>query len=179
MKRWLLALFVCVCVGGGSLTLIALAAEGETKVEIKQTHVCCGACVKAVAAVLDKAGVKGAASQDTDSIVFTAADEKTAQKTIDALTAAGFHGVLDSKTLKIKDDSGVKAGKVTSLSLKGVHNCCGSCTAGIKAAIKKVPGVESEDVKPKTEKFTVKGNFDAEALVKAMNDAGFHCQVAE
>jgi periplasmic mercuric ion binding protein len=175
MKRLLLALFVVV---GGSLSLIALAAE-ETKVELKQTHVCCQNCVKSVAAVLAKAGVKGSANQDDHSIQFTAADEKTAQKTLDALTAAGFHGVVESETLKVKDDSGVKAGKVKSLSLKGVHNCCGSCNAAIKAAIKKVPGVESEDVKPRAEKFTVTGDFDAEALVKALNDAGFHGQVAE
>lgn len=179
MKRSLLALLiVCSLFAGSWWAVRALAAE-DIKVELKQTHVCCQSCVNAVAKVLEKAGVKGAASQDTDSIQFTAADEKTAQATIDALVAAGFHGAVDSKTLKVKEVSGVKPGKVTSLSLKGVHNCCGSCNGAIKAAIKKVPGVESEDVKPRAEKFTVKGNFDGEALVKALNDAGFHCQVAE
>ena len=41
----------------------------------------------------------------------------------------------------------------------------------------KVAGVKEEDVKPKEGSFTVKGDFDAAALVKALNEAGFHCKV--
>lgn len=44
----------------------------------------------------------------------------------------------------------------------------------IKKAVKTIAGVESEDAKARTSTLTVKGDFDAAALVKALNDAGFH-----
>jgi copper chaperone CopZ len=93
---------------------------------------------------------------------------------VDALAAAGFHGVTDSEEIKVKDDSGAKGGKVKSLTLKGIHNCCGSCNMAIKKAVKTVAGVESEDAKARTSTLTVQGDFDGAALVKALNDAGFH-----
>lgn len=152
-------------------------AVADTKVEIKKTHVCCGACEKAVASVLDKAGVKGSADQATGTITFTASDEKAAQKVVDDLAAAGFHGDTGQKAVTVKDDSGVKEGKVSSLTLTGVHNCCGACTKAIKEALKKVDGVTSDDTKAKSETITITGNFDGKAAVKALNDAGFHAVV--
>lgn len=161
--------FTALCIVASTVT-----AWAETKVELKKTHLCCGQCVKAVNKVLDGAGVKGTANQDTSTVSFTAADDKAAQKVIDDLAAAGFHGETDSTTVKVKDDSGVTTGKVATLTLKGVHNCCGQCNKTIKETVKKVDGVESEDAAAKSDSFTVKGNFDAKALVKALNDAGFH-----
>jgi mercuric ion binding protein len=156
---------------------IAGQAFADVQVELKKTHVCCGQCEKAVAKVLDAEGVKGAASKTDGTVKFTASDAKTAQKVLDSLAAAGFHGVVDNKDLTVKDDSGAKEGKVTSLTLKGVHNCCGQCNNTIKKTIKAVDGVESEDAKPNAETITIKGNFDGKALVKALNDAGFHATV--
>jgi len=161
-------------VATGCLVLIAGSALAETKVTLTKTHLCCGQCVTAVEKVLEKAKVKGTVSQDEGKVEFTAADEKAAQKVIDDLAAAGFHGVTNSQEIKVKDDSGVKDGKVKSLTLKGIHNCCGSCNAAIKKAVKTVAGVESEDAKAKSSTLTVKGDFDGAALVKALNDAGFH-----
>ncbi len=156
---------------------IAGQAFADVQVELKKTHVCCGQCEKAVAKVLDAEEVKGAASKTDGTVKFTASDTKTAQKVLDSLAAAGFHGVVDNQDLTVKDDSGAKEGKVTSLTLKGVHNCCGQCNNTIKKAIKSVEGVESEDAKANAETITVKGNFDGKALVKALNDAGFHATV--
>jgi copper chaperone CopZ len=166
-KRLMVAFAGCAAVLTG-------AALAETKVEVKKTHVCCPQCEKAVAKVLEKAGVKGAASKDDGKITFEAADDKAAQKVLDELAAAGFHGDTGNKDIKIKDDSGVKEGKVTTLTLKGAHNCCPACNAAIKKALKKVDGVESDDAKPKSETLTVTGNFDGLAVVKALNEAGFH-----
>ena len=163
----LLVAAVCIIASVGT-------AVAETKVELKKTHICCPQCEKAVAKVLDTAGVKGSANKDNGSVSFTAADDKAAQKVIDDLAAAGFHGDTGNKEIKVKDDSGVKEGKVASLTLKGAHNCCGQCNTAIKKAIKSVSGVESEDAKPKSDTVTVKGNFDALAVIKALNEAGFH-----
>jgi len=162
-----------VVVTGCALALVG-AVIAETKIELKKTHICCPACVKAVAKVLDKAGAKGSASSDDGSITFEAKDDKAAQKVLDDLAAAGFHGDTGNKDIKIKDDSGVKEGKVESLTLKGAHNCCGMCNTAIKKALKGVKGVESDDAKPKSDTITVKGKFDGKDVVKALNEVGFH-----
>jgi mercuric ion binding protein len=157
--------------------LSAGAARAETKVELKNVHLCCGQCVKIVGAVLKKAGVKGTCDQEAKTVTITADDDKAAQKALDALAAAGFHGDTGNKDLAIKADSGVSDGKVKSLTLTGIHNCCGQCCKGIKATVKKVEGVTGDTAKPKDKTFTVTGDFDAAALVKALNDAGFHVKV--
>jgi copper chaperone CopZ len=157
------------------LVLLAGAARAEEKVEIKKVHLCCPACVKTVGGILEKIdGVKGECDRDKKTVTFTAPDAKAAQKVIDALAAAGFHGDTGSKTITFKDDSGVKKGKVKELTLEGAHNCCPQCCRAIKATVKKVDGVKEDDAEPKGKSFTVKGDFDAAALVKALHDAGFH-----
>ena len=100
-----------------------------------------------------------------------------AQKALDALAAGGFHGTTDSKDLKIKDDSGAPKGKVKTLTLEGVHNCCGKCNTGITGAVGKVAGVTGNTAKAKTDTFEVTGEFDAEELIKALNAAGYHVKV--
>jgi periplasmic mercuric ion binding protein len=157
----------------------ATAFAEDVKVVVKKSHVCCPRCEKVIAEVLTKAGVKGAGNKENGSIEFTALDNTVAQKVLDDLTAAGFHGVVDSQTLKIKDDSGAKAGKVSSVKLKGLHNCCGMCNTTIKKTIKQVTGVTSDDAKVNSETLTVTGEFDTKDLIKALNEAGFHAKVAE
>jgi mercuric ion binding protein len=160
-----------------SCLVILVAARRETKVELKGVHICCGACEKAIGGVLDTAGVKGTCDKGAGTVTFTAGDEKAAQKAVDALAAAGFHGTSSVAGVSIKDDSGAKAGKVKSLTVSGAHNCCPACCKALKGIVAKVDGVKSEDVKPKGTSFTVSGEFDAAALVKALNDAGFHVKV--
>jgi mercuric ion binding protein len=162
----------------GTLLAMGSAARAETKVELKNVHLCCGACVKAVATTLkDIEGVKAACDQKGRMVTLTAKDDATAQKAIDALAAAGFQGESDNKDLKAKDDSGASAGKVKTLTLTGVHNCCGQCCKAIKATVAKVNGVTGDTAKPKMDTFEVTGDFDAADLVKALNDAGFHVKV--
>jgi copper chaperone CopZ len=172
MSRFLVAASVC------GLMSLAAAARAETKVELKNVHLCCGQCVKIVGNVLKKVkGVKGACDKDARTITITADDDKVAQKAVDALAAAGFHGDTGSKEVAIKDDSGVTAGKVKTLTLTGIHNCCGACCKAIKETLKTVEGVKSDTAKPKATTFTVEGDFDAAAVVKALNDAGLHVKV--
>jgi copper chaperone CopZ len=154
------------------------AAAADTKVELKGTHLCCGQCVQAVGAILKKIdGVTGTCDQKAGTVTITAKDAATAQKALDALAAGGFHGTTDSKDLKIKDDSGATKGKVKSLTLEGVHNCCGSCNRAIVAALGKVEGVKGNTAKVKAESFEVTGDFDAAEVVKALNAAGYHVKV--
>lgn len=172
MKMLLSFAIVSLALGSGT------AAAADTKVELKGTHLCCGQCVAAVGGIIK--GVEGATAacdQKTGNISITAKDDATAQKALDALAAGGFHGTTDNKDLKIKDDSGVTKGKVKSLTLVGVHNCCGACNKAIVAAVGKVGGVTGNTAKAKTDTFEVTGEFDAEELVRALNAAGYHVKV--
>jgi periplasmic mercuric ion binding protein len=167
-----------LALAAAALVLGPVAARAETKIELKGTHLCCGACVRDANAILKGVeGVTGKADQKTKTITISAKDDATAQKAVDALAAGGFHGDTGSKTVTVKEDSGVKKGKVKSLTVTDVHNCCGACTSGIKAALKKVEGVAGDTVKNKATTFEVTGDFDAEAVIKALNDAGFHAKV--
>jgi copper chaperone CopZ len=164
----------------GSLTGLLFAAgagRADTTVELKNVHLCCGQCVKAVGTILKKEGVEGKCDKDGRTVTITASNDKAAQKALDALAAAGFHGSSGNKALAMKADSGVEAGKTKSLTLTGIHNCCPQCCKAIKATVKKVEGVTEDDATPKMDTFTVKGDFDAAALVKALNAAGFHVKV--
>ena len=166
------------CLSAVMLLASANAGRAETTIELKGTHLCCPACVKAVGEILKGVdGVTGKCDTKAKTVTLTAKDDATAQKAIDALAAGGFHGDTGSKTVTIKEDSGVAKGKVKTLSVTDVHNCCGACTKSIKDAVKKVEGVTANTVKPRTTTFEVTGDFDAEAVIKALNAAGFHAKV--
>ena len=120
------------------------AARAETKVELKGTHLCCPQCVRAVGEILKKVdGVTGTCDQKAGTVSITARDDAAAQQALDALAAGGFHGDTGHKDLRIKDDSGVQPGQVKTLTLVGIHNCCGACNRAINATLKKVEGVDS------------------------------------
>jgi periplasmic mercuric ion binding protein len=158
--------------------MLGAAALAETKVEVKSVHLCCGACVKGVSnALKDLDGVKGVCDRDAGTVTITATDDAAAQKAIEALAAAGFHGSLETKAVHFPRDSGVTEGKVTSLTLTNVHNCCRSCTKAIKDAVKEVKGVTGDTAKPKSETFEVTGDYEARDLVRALHKAGFHVKV--
>ncbi|MGE3808528.1 MAG: heavy-metal-associated domain-containing protein [Gemmataceae bacterium] len=170
MKRVLL-------LAGLGVALLAPNARADTTVVVKGTHLCCPACVNAVAKILKDAGCQGKCDQKGKTITITAADDAAAAKAVAALAAGGFHGQSDNDKLAMKDDSGAKKGKVKSLEVSGVHNCCGACCKAIKAAIAKVDGFEKDTATPKQTTFTVTGNFEPVDIVKALNDAGFHVKV--
>jgi copper chaperone CopZ len=171
--------YVLVCSALGVLAFGG-SANADTKVELKNVHLCCGNCVKAVGGILKDAGATDAkCDPKTKTVTFAAGDNAAAQKAVDALAAAGFHGDTGNKDVAVKEDSGVKKGKVKTLALTGAHNCCPNCCKALKATIKTVDGVTGDTAKPKDSSFTVTGDFDGEALVKALNAAGFHVKVKE
>jgi len=173
MTKWaMLASAVCVIAW-------VTPAMAETKVELKQVHMCCPGCAKEVANVLKKVeGISDVScDQKTNTAKFTATDVKTAQRALDALAEAGFHGTTGSKEYTFKDDSGAKPGKVKSLTVTGFHNSCPGCVRSFQEAIKDVAGVTGDTAKSKVSTCEVTGNFDAVALVDALNKAGFHVKV--
>ena len=154
------------------------AIRAETKVELKGVHLCCGQCISTVGKVLK--GVDGVTDakcdKDNKTVTFNAKDADTAKKALKALANAGFSGDA-GKDLALKDDSGAPKGKVKTITLTGVHNCCGMCNGALQKAIKSVDGVKDNTAKAKEKTFEVTGDFDAQALIKALNEAGFHVKV--
>lgn len=167
--RLLVALVVSLSLAG--------FAFAETKVTVSGTHLCCGACLKAVDTTLkDMNGVKFKSDQGAKTIEITADSEADAQKAIDALATAGFYGKLDNDKIKYKpvaaDDAATEKIEVT-----GIHNCCGQCTTAIKKAVTSVSGVTGTNIKNKDTTFAVEGKFKSSEVVKALLDAGFYAQV--
>jgi len=150
----------------------------EIKVEVTGVHLCCQGCVDAVdAAVRNVAGVTSRCDMEKKTVTLTASDDAAAQKGLDAIAAAGFHGRTDNEQLAMKAVSSIPRGRVKSLEISGIHNCCGLCCEAIKEAIATVDGVTGDTATPGTTTFQVIGNYDAAALVKALHAAGFNAQV--
>ena len=157
--------------------LSAAVATAETKVTISETHLCCGACIRAVDATLkDMAGVKFESSQANKSIAITADNDEAAQKAVDALAAAGFYGKLDNAKIKYKSVAAPDAA-AEKIQITGIHNCCGQCTTAIKKAVTGVSGVTGTDIKSKDTTFTIEGKFKPSEVVDALLKAGFYAQV--
>jgi copper chaperone CopZ len=154
-------------------------AMAETTVVIENTHMCCKSCVTgAEKAAKGVTGAKVTASQDQKNITVTAKDAKTAQAAVNALVAGGYFGTINGKDATIKNDAGAPSGKVTSLKLEGFHNCCKKCADGLAKAINSVEGAKTE-VASKQPGITVSGNFDAQAVIAALNKAGYSAKVAK
>lgn len=160
--------------------LPALAGE----VEVTDVHICCAACVKGVEhALKDVQGVKNVvADRKTKSIKFASDDDKAAAAGIEALATAGFHGKakLGDKALDFPA-SGAKAdAKSADIKIEHVHMCCGACVKAVDAAVKKVAGVSKVAADQDKSSIEVTGeNISIDAVVKALNDAGFHATVKQ
>jgi copper chaperone CopZ len=166
--------------------LVAAAAANEpvVKVEVKGMHLCCGACEGGAKGAVESGGAKEATTdKGSGTLTFSAGNDAAAQKALDKLSAAGFWGTIESKTVALKDDSGTllppkaKPVKISSGTFKGVHNCCDGCNKALKEAIKGVEGVESEDAKAKEATFTVKGAYNPADVIKAIHAAGYHAKL--
>ena len=157
-----------------------MAKQTEIKVQLRGVHLCCQGCVDAVDSALKN--VEGAESQcdiDNGTVTLTADDHVSAQMALDAIAAAGFYGSADNEQLAMKAVSTIPQGKVKSLKVSGIHNCCDLCCEAIRQAIGTVDGVTGDTAKPGATAFEVTGDFDAEALVKAINSAGFSARVKQ
>ena len=156
-----------------------MARPSQVKVELTGVHLCCQGCVNAAdTALMSVAGVKSRCDMENGTVTLTAGDDAAAQEALDALAAAGFYGRTDNQKLAMRAVSDVPQVKVKSLKVSGIHNCCGLCCEAIKEAIATVDGVIRDTAEPRATTFEVIGDFDAAALVKALNAGGFSAQVA-
>jgi copper chaperone CopZ len=157
------------------LTAAALTsfASAETTVKITGVHLCCKSCVTGVEKAVAKAkGVTVAVDKDACSVTLTATDKSAAQAGVDALVAAGYFGKTDSSDVSLKDTSGAKDAKVSSLTVHNVHLCCGKCVTAVTKALQKVKGVTGSNAEKGAESFEVKGDFSPKEVFDALQGAG-------
>ena len=156
-----------------AISALATFASAETTVKISGVHLCCPSCVKGVEkAVATTKGVTAAVDKDGGSVTLTGADKAAVQSGVDALVAAGYYGKSDSSDVTVKDISGAKDGKVTSMTVNDVHLCCDKCATAAKKALAKVKGVTSDTAEKKVTSFEVKGDFSPKEVIAALQDAG-------
>lgn len=170
-----LLLSLAMAVGLVSVVMPQAQAGGVT---VKKAHVCCGQCVKIVKETLT--GVEGvtnpSADQKTGTITFNAADDAAAQRGIDALAKAGFHGSAThgDKAVEFPKTSAKKGDKANMVTFTGVHLCCGQCVTGAKKALENIKNVQITVDRP-TQTVTVTGkDIDVLEVVNAFNAGGFH-----
>lgn len=162
----------------GFLFALSGAVQADSSVKVTNVHLCCGACYSGVEkAVKTVDGATVTFEKAAKTVTLAGKDDATVQKALDAMVAAGYHGMVSGDKFKVVDDSGVSSGKVKSVTFTGIHNCCGACNKQIQAAIKKVEGVTGDTAKVRAESFDVTGDFNAADVVKSLNAAGFHVKV--
>ncbi len=159
-----------------AVAFVAIAADAPVKnftVTLSDAHVCCHTCVdRAAAAVASLKGVTADADIDKKTIVVTAPDQATAQKAVDALTAGGFFGKSSDAAIKVDATTGATDTKVSSLEVKNLHLCCGSCVKAVNAILADVPGYKANDAKQKATSFTITGDFKPTDVFAAFQKAG-------
>lgn len=162
-----------------ALALVQAVRADDVTVKIKDVHLCCDKCVDGVGkAVAGVDGAKAVCDKTAKVVTITAPDVATAQKAADALVKAGFFGEADGG-VKMDASTGAENEKVKTLKIKGVHMCCPKCVKGFNAAIKDVPGVETNDCVKGAKIITVKGDFKDSDLMDALQKAGFTGRIVD
>lgn len=150
----------------------------QTQVQLQGVHLCCGGCTDAVdAAAASVPGASSVCDMDNGTVTVTAGDRQSAQRALDAIARAGFHGETGDPGLAMTPDPGIPPGKVRRATVSDIHNCCDLCHDAIKGAIDSVEGVTGETGAPGMTRFEVTGDFSPAELVQALHGAGFHAKV--
>jgi len=165
------------------VALLALApvSRADSTVTLTKVHLCCDSCVKGVAKAVGKVdGASAVCDKEAQTVVITAPDSATAQKTVDALVKAGYFGKSSDDSIMVKTTTSAKGEKVSTLKVSGVHLCCPKCAKAVHAAVAAVPGVTGDEgIAKGAETFTVTGDFKDSDVFDALQKAGLTGKVAE
>jgi len=164
MKSFLISLVT-------TFALVVSARAADATAKISNVHICCNGCVKGInTAVSTVPGARAVADMDDETVMITGPDAATVQKAADALVAAGYFGT--SSDVKLDAGTGVRDQKVQTLTVSGVHLCCGKCVKAVNEAAKAVPGVQATTAKKGATSFDVTGDFNAKDVMAALQKAG-------
>lgn len=147
-----------------------LIEKNEKRTKIKVEGMTCGHCEKRVADALEKTGKAKdvVASHENSSVEFI--DKGLSPEEIEnAIEEAGY------KIIKNKGEDNME--KI--LNVEGMS--CNHCTATVKKALEGLDGVKEADVslEEKNAKVELDKDVADEALVKAVEDAGYTAKIAK
>ena len=147
-----------------------LIEKNEKRTKIKVEGMTCGHCEKRVADALEKTGKAKdvVASHENSSVEFI--DQGLSPEEIEnAIEEAGY------KIIKNKGEDNME--KI--LNVEGMS--CNHCTATVKKALEGLDGVKEADVslEEKNAKVELDKDVADEALVKAVEDAGYTAKIAK
>jgi len=153
-----------------AVALSAVPVIQAESVKLTGVHLCCGSCVKGVERATAK--IKGV---ETDvnkgaGTVSLSGSKANLKKAMAALGRAGYYG-KSSGELKMAVAK-AKRGKVESLTVAGVHLCCGGCVKSVAKALGSVAGVKGNTAAKRAKTFEVSGNFEPQAVIDALAKAG-------
>lgn len=160
-----------VAVLGVAAVLMGTAtAASAAEATLTNVHNCCNSCKKGIDSAVTGAGAK--AKIDKGTVTVTAADEAGVTKAVDALLAAGYFGA----GVPASANAGPAASdaKAKSVTVEGVHLCCGKCVDAFNKAVKAAPGVTKTDAAKNAKTVTVEGEVSPKAVVDALHKAGFN-----
>jgi periplasmic mercuric ion binding protein len=156
------------------LYFLSYAAFALTKVTLSDVHMCCLTCQQTIEhAVLGVKGASVSVNRDANRVAISASDDSVVQAALDAVANAGFYGKSDNDKVRIK--AAVVDRKSSSAEFAGFHNCCGGCSASLEDAVKSIAGVQTVTVNNRS--CLVKGEFNVNSVLKAINNAGFSASV--
>ena len=147
-----------------------LIEKNEKRTKIKVEGMTCGHCEKRIADALEKTGKAKdvVASHENSSVEFI--DQGLSPEEIEnAIEEAGY------KIIKNKGEDNME--KI--LNVEGMS--CNHCTASVKKALEGLDGVKEADVslEEKNAKVELDKDVADEALVKAVEDAGYTAKIAK
>lgn len=160
-----------------TFALATSAADVSSK--ISDVHLCCKGCVKGVEkAVSEVDGAKADIDADAGTVTLSGPDKATVQKAADALVKAGYFGKAEGG-IKLEAHTGASGKTVQSLTIEGVHLCCGKCVKAVDKAVKSVSGVKEQNAVKGAKTFEVTGDFNDKEVFTALQKEGLTGKVAK
>lgn len=144
----------------------AFSLVAESNVVLMGVHNCCKKCDTGISEAVAK--VEGAAAKtDKGKVTITAKDEATAKLAAESLVKNGYFGV-GAVAPAVADR------KVKSITVNGLHLCCGKCVTAAEEAVLSVAGVTGHTASKGAASFKVDGDFSTLELSNALHKAGLH-----
>lgn len=165
---------------GLTAILFAQASFADKSVTLEGVHMCCKSCEKGIAkAVSSVSGASCETDQDLEEVTISAPNKKALSKSVSAMVKAGYFGTSSDSSVKVKSESGAKNKMVDSMTVEGIHLCCGKCVSTVNEALSGVKGVEGNTAEKKLDHFEITGRFNAKEVFDALNEYGLGGTVAK
>lgn len=157
---------------GAAMTTTTSASAAEAT--LTGVHDCCNSCKKGIDAAVTGAGAK--AKIDKSTVTVTADDEAGVKKAVAALMAAGYFG--DGAPAGAAAPAAAPSdAKAKSVTVEGVHLCCGKCVDAFNKAVKTTAGATKTDAAKNAKTVVVEGDVSPKDVLDALHKAGFNASV--